>query len=144
MVYLSLLTGFLSIYGVLIMKHVFRWHVIISISMPHFFHCGKTWLDFPCTQRSWIVKHILIDVILCCMIAIIYHLPNQLFKTPWSNKELFLSLLCLFVIFQNLSDIATDKKRFVFRWFTLFHQKLRTRITLEMIQNNFKSSWMDM
>ena len=77
-----------------------------------FFYFGKTWPDFSCKERGWNVRHILIEIILCCTITIIY--ITYLFSY---SKQLNLSrnILYLYHVYlkkKDLSDIVTIKKYF--------------------------------
>ena len=77
----------------LILKDVFRWHVIILINKPHIFCFGKTWFDFSCKEVWCFVVH-------DCYY--LHHLPIQLFKTAlffffiknWSDIAIVKNILC--------------------------------------------------
>ena len=56
-----------KIYRVLTLKKFIR-VTCDHLDKPNF---GKNTIEFSCKQRSWIVKHILSDMTLCCTIAII-------------------------------------------------------------------------
>ena len=119
-----------TIYKALIMKNVFRWHVIILINKPRFFLFGKNTTEFFLwTNRLHNCYYL-------------YHLLIQLIKTAWFDQGFFVSLLFnySFFFFQNFLDIVTFKKYFCFLHFLTFCQTLL--LGLQMIQNNFKSTWM--
>ena len=65
-----------TIYRILIMKNVFRWHVTILINKLFFFF-GKTWFKFSFTQTSWYYLNPYDALLHDCYY--LHHLPVQLY-----------------------------------------------------------------
>ena len=96
------------------MKNWFRWHVIILIKKPHFFLFWKNKIDFFLQTRSWIVKHILFDTMLCYTTAIICIICRFSYSKRLDLTKNFSYLYHFSLFFKNITHILTVKKHNVY------------------------------